>query len=138
MIRLTRGYLFSASHRLHSRSLSEEENQRVYGKCANPYGHGHNYRLEVTLSGPINPVTGMVVDLVALDGFVEQQILERFDHRNLNSLDLFADQVPTSEMLCKAIFEILSRNFRLARVEHVRLEETSLNSFQYPANGAVR
>lgn len=141
MIYLTRRYAFSASHRLHNDALSEEENRRIYGKCNNPYGHGHNYALEVTLAGEISPVTGMVVDLTDLDQFVNQQILERFDHRNLNTLEDFSTQVPTSEMLCKTIYEILKQNFRFARpgglvrIERVRLEETSLNSFEYPGNG---
>ena len=141
MIYLSRRYAFSASHRLHSDRLSEEENWRVYGKCNNPYGHGHNYALEVTLAGEISPVTGMIVDLGDLDRFVNEQILERFDHKNLNTLEQFSVQVPTSEMLCKTIYEILEQNFRLARpggltrVERVRLEETSLNSFEYPGKG---
>lgn len=141
MIYLTRRYTFSASHRLHSDRLSEEENWRVYGKCNNPYGHGHNYTLEVTLAGEISPVTGMIVDLGDLDRVVNEQILERFDHKNLNTLEDFSGQVPTSEILSKAIYDILKQNFRLARpgglarVERVRLEETSLNSFEYPADG---
>lgn len=135
MIYLTRAYPFSASHRLYSSRLSEEENRRVYGKCANPFGHGHNYRVEVTVAGPVDPATGMVVDLVALDQFVEREILERFYHRNLNLLPEFSGQVPTSELLCMTIHGILKRNFRLACIERVRLEETSLNSFEYPADG---
>lgn len=135
MIYLTRSYSFSASHRLHSPSLGEDENRRVYGKCANPYGHGHNYRLEVTLAGPVDAATGMLVDLGALDRFVAEEILEAFDHKNLNLVERFAGQVPTSETLCKAIYEIFEGKFRLATVERVRLEETTLNSFEYPANG---
>lgn len=135
MIYLTRGYLFSAAHRLSNGAWSEEENRRVYGKCANPYGHGHNYHLEVTVAGPIDPLTGMVVDLAELDRFVAREILERFDHQNLNALESFSHRVPTSEILCQEIYRILRENFRLARVERVRLEETSLNVFEYPADG---
>ena len=82
---LTRRYMFSASHRLHSDAMSEAENAATYGKCNNPYGHGHNYALEVTVSGPVDETTGMVCNLVDLDGFVQREILDRFDLENLNT-----------------------------------------------------
>ena len=82
---LTRRYMFSASHRLHSDAMSEAENAATYGKCNNPYGHGHNYALEVTVSGQVDESTGMVCNLVDLDGFVQREILERFDLENLNT-----------------------------------------------------
>ena len=82
---LTRRYMFSASHRLHSDAMSDAENAATYGKCNNPYGHGHNYALEVTVSGPVDESTGMVCNLVDLDGFVQREILERFDLENLNT-----------------------------------------------------
>ncbi len=132
---LTRRYWFSASHRLHSEAMSEEENQRTYGKCNNPHGHGHNYALEVTVAGPVDARTGMVCDIVELDEFVRGEILEPFDHSNLNTLETFRGQVPTTENLCTAIYELLARGFRAAAVEKVRLEETMLNSFEY-AGGA--
>jgi 6-pyruvoyltetrahydropterin/6-carboxytetrahydropterin synthase len=128
---LTRRYLFSASHRLHSDELSEEENRTVYGKCNNPYGHGHNYALEVTVSGQVDPITGMVCNLVDLDEAVRQQVLERFDHQNLNSCAEFAAMVPTTENLSQLIFHILQQNFNAAHLEKVRLEETAMNSFEY-------
>lgn len=128
---LNRRYWFSASHRLHSDSMSAEENQRVYGKCNNPYGHGHNYALEVTVAGKVNPKTGMVCDLVDLDDFVTKKILQRFDHENLNTLEEFSNLVPTTENLCMEIYRILEQGFRPARVEKVRMEETMLNSFEY-------
>ncbi len=128
---LTRRYMFSASHRLHSPQLSEEQNQRTYGKCNNPHGHGHNYMLEVTVSGPVQESTGMVCNLVDLDGFVQQQILERFDLQNLNMLPQFADLVPTTESLSMVIYEILQRGFPLAHLEKGRIEETMMNSFEY-------
>ena len=84
MVYLTRSYRFAAAHRLHSGSLSEEENHSVYGKCNNPYGHGHNYVLEVTVAGPVDPATGMVMELGFLDGTVEREVLERFDQKHLN------------------------------------------------------
>src|ERR1700693_5942538 len=104
---LTRRYLFSASHRLHSDAMSDEENASTYGKCNNPYGHGHNYQLEVTVSGPVDERTGMVCNLVDLDGFVQQEILQRFDIQNLNTLPEFAETVPTTENLCLVIYDIL-------------------------------
>ncbi len=102
---LTRRYMFSASHRLHSDEMSAEENRATYGKCNNPFGHGHNYMVEITISGPVDERTGMVCNLVDLDGFVQEQILKRFDHRNLNLLTEFADAVPTTENLCVSIYK---------------------------------
>jgi 6-pyruvoyltetrahydropterin/6-carboxytetrahydropterin synthase len=128
---LTRRYMFSASHRLHSDGMSAEENRRIYGKCNNPYGHGHNYVIEVTVSGAVDAQTGMVCNLADLDGFVHKEVLERYDHQNLNLLAEFARQVPTTENLCIAIYEIVKRGFRKAHLEKVRIEETMMNSFEY-------
>ena len=135
---LTRRYLFSASHRLHSPQMGEEENRRVYGKCNNPHGHGHNYALEVTVAGPVDPATGMVANLVDLDAFIHGQVLERFDQQNLNCLEDFRAAVPTTENLCAAIFGILERGFTAARVEKVRIEETMLNSVEYAGGAELR
>ena len=132
---LTRRYLFSASHRLHSNDMPDAWNQETYGKCNNPHGHGHNYHLEVTVSGPVDPQTGMVCNLFDLDGFVASEILDRFGHQNLNTLPEFADLVPTTENLCVTIYDILRRGFRHAHLEKVRMEETMMNSFEY-AGGA--
>ena len=123
--------MFSASHRLHSDQLSAAENIATYGKCNNPHGHGHNYMVEVTVSGQVDAQTGMVCNLVDLDGFVHQNILERYDHQNLNLLSEFASLVPTTENLCIEIYEIVKRGFRLAHLEKVRIEETTMNSFEY-------
>lgn len=128
---LTRRYMFSASHRLHNEAMSEEENARIYGKCNNPHGHGHNYMLEVTVSGQVQESTGMVCNLVDLDGFVKQEILEHFDLQNLNTLPEFADSVATTEVLSKAIYGIIKSRFSHAHVEKVRIEETMMNSFEY-------
>ena len=135
---LTRRYLFSASHRLHSNDMPEEWNRATYGKCNNPHGHGHNYHLEVTVSGPVDPRTGMVCNLVDLDGFVGREILERFGHQNLNTLSEFADEVPTTENLCVTIYDILRRGFQLAHLEKVRMEETMMNSFVYAGGAEIR
>jgi 6-pyruvoyltetrahydropterin/6-carboxytetrahydropterin synthase len=128
---LTRRYAFAASHRLHSPRLSEAENYRVYGKCNNPYGHGHNYFLEVSVTGPVDPATGMVAELDALDRFVERQVLDVFDHSYLNEeVAAFREHVPTTENVCMEIYRRL-QPFPGARLERVRVEETSLNSFEY-------
>jgi len=128
---LTRRYMFSASHRLHSDELSEEQNRSTYGKCNNQHGHGHNYIVEITVSGPVDDRTGMVCNLVDLDGFVHREILERYDHQNLNRLQEFARNVPTTENLCIAIYEIVERGFGKAHLDKVRIEETMMNSFEY-------
>ncbi|HEX8816076.1 MAG TPA: 6-carboxytetrahydropterin synthase [Terriglobales bacterium] len=128
---LTRRYMFSASHRLHSDEMTAAENEATYGKCNNPHGHGHNYTLEVTVSGPVDESTGMVCNLVDLDGFVQREVLERYGHQNLNTLPEFRDEVPTTENLCVAVFDILQRGFRLAHLDKVRFEETMMNSFEY-------
>ena len=126
-----RRYRFAASHRLHSAELSEEENCRVYGKCNNPYGHGHNYVVEVSVSGAVDPATGMIVNLVDLDKFVNGEVIEAFDHKSLNEdVEAFRATVPTTENLCKEIYERL-KHFPLAKLERVRIEETSNNAFEY-------
>jgi len=135
---LTRRYRFSASHRLHSAEMSESENRATYGKCNNPHGHGHNYTLEVAVSGPVDPSTGMVCNLVDLDSFVEREVLSRYDLENLNTLKEFAQTVPTTENLCVEIFEILQRGFQKAHLERVRLEETLMNSFEYAGENEPR
>jgi 6-pyruvoyltetrahydropterin/6-carboxytetrahydropterin synthase len=128
---LTRRYRFSASHRLHSAEMSDAENAATYGKCNNPYGHGHNYSLEVTVSGEVAQNTGMICNLTDLDGFVRAKILEHFDLQNLNTLPQFEREVPTTENLCTVIYEILQRGFHHAHLDKVRLEETMMNSFEY-------
>lgn len=132
---LTRRYIFAASHRLHSDSLSNDANREIYGKCNNPHGHGHNYSLEVTVSGQVDG-NGMICNLVDLDQFVHKNVIEHFDHENLNLLTEFADDVPTTENLCIQIYEILKRGFRPAHLEKVRLEETMMNSFEYAGENA--
>jgi 6-pyruvoyltetrahydropterin/6-carboxytetrahydropterin synthase len=128
---LTRRYIFSASHRLHSDEMSAQENRATYGKCNNPFGHGHNYIVEITVSGAVDEQTGMVCNLVDLDGFVGREILERYDHQNLIQLSEFRTCVPTTENLCVAIYEIVKRGFGYAHLEKVRIEETMMNSFEY-------
>lgn len=135
-IELGRRYRFAASHRLHNPNLSEEENCRIYGKCNNPYGHGHNYVLEVLVSGKVDSSTGMITNLADLDGYVEREILEPFDHKSLNEdVAAFRDRVPTTENLCIEIFRRL-QSFPKAKLERVRVQETSNNSFEYAGDNA--
>lgn len=126
-----RRYLLSASHRLHAEALSEEENRAAYGKCNNPHGHGHNYIVEVLVGGPVDPETGMVVNMADLDAVVQKRVLDRFDHMNLNLDPLFANLVPTTENLCKAVFDLLKWQFAPAELVQVRVEETENNFFEY-------
>jgi len=134
MIRLSRRYRFSASHRLHSPAFTEEENREVFGKCNNPYGHGHNYEIELTVSGPVDPVTGRVVDLALLDGIAEREVVVAFQHRNLNEeISAFRDMVPTTENLAieldrrlrAAWLEVFGEN--RPQLERIRIRETDRN-----------
>ena len=128
---LTRRYQFAASHRLHRPIFSEAENARIYGKCSNPYGHGHNYALEVTVTGPVDPATGMIANLGQLDPFVAREVVEAFDHKYLNEeVAEFTESVPTAENICREIYRRL-KPFPTARLERVRLEETNKNSFEF-------
>lgn len=130
-VELGRRYHFAASHRLHNPALSDEENCRIYGKCNNPHGHGHNYTVEVRLSGVIDAATGMISNLNDLDSFVNEHVIEPFDHRSLNEeVPAFRGAVPTTEILCIEIFKRLE-SFPHAKLEAVRVEETSNNSFEY-------
>ena len=128
---LTRRYMFSASHRLHNDEMSPEANRATYGKCNNPHGHGHNYMVEITVSGQVDASTGMVCNLADLDRFVHQEILQRYDHQNLNRVQEFEENVPTAENLSIEIYKIVQRGFHKAHLERVRIEETMMNSFEY-------
>lgn len=133
MVALTRALDFAAAHRLHAPGLSDAENQRIFGKCDNPNGHGHNYGVEVTIVGEPDPVTGMIVDLVALDAVLDREIMARFDHKHLNrDTPDFADVNPTSENLTRAIWEHLEDNIPApARLFRVVVKETERNYFEY-------
>jgi 6-pyruvoyltetrahydropterin/6-carboxytetrahydropterin synthase len=135
MTSLTRRYPFSASHRLHSDRLSADENARLFGKCNNPYGHGHNYCLEVTVAGDVDPRTGMVISPRALDVYVDRTVLARVDHANLNAdLPEFAAAVPTTENLGLEIERWLRREWpsltATGRLARLRLEETGSNTIE--------
>lgn len=137
MIRLTRRYRFSASHRLDAPGLSEEENRELYGKCNNPHGHGHDYALEVTLRGPVDAESGRMADLAALDALVREQVLEPFDQRNLNTeVPAFALRVPTTENLAIEIRSRLAGRWRQVfpgmgpALDGIRIQETKRNRFE--------
>ena len=127
---LSRRYRFSASHRLHNETYSAERNRDLFGKCNNPHGHGHNYFVTVTMSGQVDPVTGMVCDLGALDAFARERLLTVFDLQNLNALAEFQEQVPSTENLAMVVHGIFGE-FGGAALENVHVEETGNNSFDY-------
>ena len=141
MFRVTRRYTFAASHRLHSGELSEEENRRLYGKCNNPHGHGHNYVVEVSVRGPLDGATGRAVDIAVLDELVQREVVRPFDHRNLNQeVAAFASVVPTSENLGFEICRRLKRNWKQGfpgewpKLEKIRIGETARNIFEVRAD----
>ncbi len=132
LARVTRREHFSAAHRLFDPALSDAENFALFGACSNPHGHGHNYRLEVTVAGPIDPRTGFVLDLKRLHDLIQTLILDKVDHRNLNvEVDFLSGMQPTSENLARAIFDQLAPRVHPGRVQLVRVEETDRNSAEY-------
>jgi 6-pyruvoyltetrahydropterin/6-carboxytetrahydropterin synthase len=137
MISLTRRYRFSASHRLHCPQLSLAENSRLFGKCNNPHGHGHDYTLEVTVAGEANPITGLLLPLAELDKLVEERVLGAFAWRNIN-LDVpqFEKLTATTENVALAIVGLLQQHWReylsgtSARLVRVYIQETERNGFE--------
>ena len=128
---LTRRYKFAASHRLHADCLSAETNSKIFGKCNNPNGHGHNYQVDVTVRGPIDPRAGRVTDLNILDRLVTETIVDRFDHRDLNLDPAFSDRTTTGENVVRLIWDLLSSKIRFGKLEKVGLVETRDNYFEY-------
>ena len=125
MVYLTRRAEFSASHYYHNPDFSSEENRRIFGKCNNPHGHGHNYTLEVTVKGEVNERSGFVVDLQELKHIMNREVLDALDHRHLNhEVPEFARQIPTSENLAIAIWNRLQPRLAVARLHRIRLYET--------------
>lgn len=130
VVRLTRKYHFSTAHRLHSEHLTDEENLEIFGKCNNPYGHGHNYYLEVTVSGKPDPITGMITDLAELDQVVDKDVLQKFDHKHLNlDTEEFKHLNPTSENVAVVIWDLLAP--KLSNLFKIGLFETEKNYFEY-------
>ena len=131
-VSLTRRYHFAASHRLHSAHLSAEQNRRVFGKCNNPNGHGHNYAVLVTVMGALDPESGRVTQLEALDHIVRETVVARFDHKDLNHDPAFSDRVTTGENLVQFIWDLLVDRIPAGRLTKVGLVETRDNYFEYP------
>ena len=140
VVHFSRRYRLSASHRLHAPSFTDEQNRDTYGKCNNPFGHGHNYFVEITVAGPVDPATGFVVDMPKLDALAKRELLDRFDGGHLNADECFAsDFVPSTENLSievervfRSAVPLLDPTGRL-RLVNVRIEETGNNSFDLPA-----
>jgi 6-pyruvoyltetrahydropterin/6-carboxytetrahydropterin synthase len=130
MVRLTRKYHFSTAHRLHSDKLSDSENLALFGKCNNQYGHGHNYYLEVTVSGKPDPITGMIANISEIDNVAEEAVLQKFDHKHLNlDTEEFKNVNPTSENVAVVIWDLLSPG--LPNLYKIGLYETEKNYFEY-------
>jgi 6-pyruvoyltetrahydropterin/6-carboxytetrahydropterin synthase len=125
MVYLTRKAEFSASHYYDNPDLSPEENQRLFGKCNNPHGHGHNYTLEVTLRGAVDPRSGFVVDLKQLKDIMHREVLDALDHRFLNKeIPEFSKTIPTTENLAITIWQRLAPKLKAAELYRVRVYET--------------
>lgn len=140
MFRVTRRYRFAASHRLHAPELSDEENRQLYGKCNHPYGHGHNYVVEVSARGPADEA-GRAIDLALLDDLVRREVIAPMEHRHLNAeIERFASEVPTSENLAREVCRRLKRSWSGAftgewpKLEKVRIGETRKNIFEISAD----
>ncbi len=136
-LKLTRRYRFSASHRLHARELSQAENAQLYGKCNNPYGHGHDYVLSVTVAGEVDAVSGVLVPLRELDELVESKVIKLFNNRNINvDVPQFKDVVPTTENLAAVIAGLIEAGWRDvfgrfgARLDRIHIQETDRNGFE--------
>ena len=126
MVLITRKIEFSASHLYNNLELSPEENRRVFGKCNNPHGHGHNYALEVTVAGEPDPVTGMVLDLKELKEILEREVMQRMDHRFLNyEVAELKGQIPTCENIARVIWDLLEPKIKKGRLHRVRLYESA-------------
>lgn len=137
VVTVTRRLRFNAAHRVHNPALSEAENTALFGKCNNPNWHGHNYTLDVSVTGPIDPVSGYVMDLGQLRALVEREVVEQVDHRNLNLDVPFMQGInPTSENLVVAIWNVLAQRVAPAALTRLRLWETEHNFVDYHGESA--
>ena len=131
-VTVTRVLRFNAAHRVHNPALSAEENIRLFGLCNNPNWHGHNYRLDVSVKGPIDATTGYVIDLGALRGIVEREVVDKTDHRNFNiDVEYTRDLIPTTENIIVAMWRVLAPAVAPARLVRLRLWETDNNYADY-------
>lgn len=132
IVTVTRRMRFNAAHRVHNPALSDEENVRIFGKCNNPNGHGHNYTLEVAVRGPINERTGYVIDLGVLRDVVEREVIEKTDHRNLNiDVDYMRGINPTTENIVVEMWRVLAPVVQPGQLIRLRLWETENNYVEY-------
>lgn len=128
---ITHTYRFCAAHRLHSDQLPDDFNQKIFGKCNNPNGHGHNYTILVTVQGEVDPDSGLVTDPDALDRLVQSRIVDRFDHQHLNFDPAFEHLTTTGENLARLIWDLLVDQIPSGRLEKVGVIETRDNFFEY-------
>ncbi len=128
---LTRTYRFCAAHRLHTDELSDEVNKKIFGKCNNPNGHGHNYTIFVTIQGEMDDQTGLITDVDQLDDIVQSKVVERFDHQHLNFDRGFQDMTTTGENLAKLVWQILEKEIPGGRLAKIGVIETRDNFFEY-------
>ncbi|MEO6446087.1 MAG: 6-carboxytetrahydropterin synthase [Gemmatimonadaceae bacterium] len=132
IVTVTRRMRFNAAHRVHNPALSDAENASLFGKCNNPNWHGHNYHLDVSVEGDIDPRTGYVIDLGHLRTIVEREVIQQLDHRNLNlDVEFLRGTNPTSENIVVAIWEVLQRAVTPGRLTNLRLWETENNYVDY-------
>jgi 6-pyruvoyltetrahydropterin/6-carboxytetrahydropterin synthase len=131
-VTITRRLRFNAAHRVHNPALSEEENQRLFGKCNNPNWHGHNYTLEVSVSGPVDPKTGYVMDLAAIRDVVTREVIDKVDHRNFNlDVEFMQGIIPTTENIVVEFWRVIDPLIRPARLARLRLWETENHYVEY-------
>ena len=131
-VTVTRRLTFNAAHRVHNPALSDSENSALFGKCNNPNWHGHNYVLEVSVTGPIDDRTGYVIDLGALKRLVQDEVVDKVDHRNMNvEVDFMRDLIPTTENIVVAFWRVLEPRVRPARLTRLKLWETENNYVEY-------
>ena len=132
IVTVTRRLTFNAAHRVHNPELSDLENARLFGKCNNPNWHGHNYVLEVAVRGPVDEVTGYVIDLAAVREIVGREVIDQVDHRNLNlDVPFMRGIIPTTENLAVAIWGILAPALAPATLQRIRLWESENNMVEY-------
>ena len=131
-VTVTRVLRFNAAHRVHNPALSDEENARVFGKCNNPNWHGHNYRLEVSLKGPVDERTGYVMDLARLRDIVDREVIDKTDHRNFNiDVPYMQGIIPTTENIVVAMWNVIAPAVAPAQLVRLRLWETDQNYAEY-------
>ncbi len=135
MVYLTKKMHFSASHRLYNPLLNEEENLKLFKKCANKNGHGHNFTLEVTVCGEINPKTGYLIDLKELKEIINKNVIELLDHSNLNiDIDFFKNVIPTSENIALFAWKALENKIPNAKLYKIKIAESETSAVEYYGN----